>query len=893
MPWLAEFGRRFRMLFRRTQFDRELDEEMRLHIELREKELREKEHSEHGLSPEEAHMAARRGFGNSLALREVSHESWGWAWLEHLAQDLRFAFRMFVKNPGFTAIAILTLALGIGANTAIFSIIDAIFLRPLPYPNAQQIYLVSRTGNAFGGESISPAIFAVWRERQEQIFEHLTLVRGMGNSTLMVSGEPMSVPSVAISTDFLPMTGVHPILGRDFVSAEGQVGGPNVVMLSNSLWRSGFGSNPNVVGRSVTSNGKPYTIVGVLPPGFTDPTFGLFEPQLWFPVQVPATSNDPSNGGRLCFGMLKRGVSVAQAEAVLTPALSDLRREFPKMFMPNERAHLIPLREMLNQWAGTTMLLLFGAVGFVLLIACVNVANLTLARSATRQREIAVRTVIGASRNRIVRQLLTESILLAVLGGVLGIAACYASFQFIVTLVPASLPHVGAFGIDARVLLFAFALSIATGIAFGLVPALGASRVDLSGSLKESSAQAGAGAARGLRRFLAASEIAISLVLLIGAALALESLARLTMVKPGFDTQNVLTFAVSLPSQKYDTPAKRTAFFDQAISRVSVIPAVEQAAIIDTLPLRKGGDILFTIEGGTAVAPTSQPLDAEIRIVSPDYFRALRIPLIGGREFTAADDASGAPVVVINRTMARMFWPGKDPIGQQIWIGKPMGPAQSEPAPRRVIGIVGDVRESTLGDMPGQGMFIPYTQTKWNDSASFLLRTRAAAAVSLPAIRSALHSVDPGEPLTHVESMEQVVSGSLNNWRFHAILLGIFGALALVIAAVGVYGVISYSVAQRTHEIGIRMALGAQRGSVLRLVIGQGLALAGIGVVVGIAAALGLTRLMTSLLYGVSANDPLTFAGVAILLLGVALLASYIPARRAMRVDPMVALRYE
>ena len=890
----GELIRRLRMLFHRKQFDREMDEEMRLHIELREKELRERQLHGSGAPAEQAYAEARKHFGNVLALREASHDSWGWSWLEHLTQDLRFAFRMLRKSPGFTAVAVLTLALGIGANTAIFSIIDAIFLRPLPYPNASQIYLVARTGNAFGGESISPAIFAAWRQRQEKIFAHLALVQGLGESTtLMVSGQAENVASMTISTDFLAMVGIHPILGRDFVAEEGRVGGPNVVMLSNSLWRERFGADPYIVGRNLTLNSKSYTVVGILPPGFTDPTFSPPNAQFWFPAQVPATSNDPSNGGRLCFGALKPGVRVAEAEAALTAALSDLRREFPKMFTANERAHLIPLREMLNQWAGTTMLLLFGAVGLVLLIACVNVANLTLARSATRQREMALRTVIGASRGRIVRQLLTESILLALLGGVLGIAACYASFQFIVTLVPANLPHVGAFGIDARVLLFAFALSIAAGIAFGFVPALGASRVDLSGPLKESAAQVGARASGGLRRSLAASEIAISFVLLIGAALALESLARLAMVKSGFDTQNVLTFAVSLPSRKYDTAAKRTAFFDQAISRVSAIPGVEQAAIIDTLPLREGSDILFSIEGGTAVPPAGQPLDAEIRIVSPDYFRALQIPLISGREFTGADNASGAPVVVINQTMARMFWPGKDPIGQQIWIGKPMGPAQSEPAPRRIIGIVGDVRESALEDMPGQGMFIPYTQTKWNDSASFLLRTRAAAAVSLPEIRSALHDVDPGEPLTHVESMEQVVSGSLNDWRFHAILLGIFGALAVVIAAVGVYGVISYSVAQRTHEIGVRMALGAQRRDVLRLVLSQGASLALAGIVVGVLAAIGLTRLMASLLYGVAPTDPATFIAVAILLLIVALIACYIPARRATRVDPMVALRYE
>ena len=888
MRWLAEFTRRFQMLLNREKFDRDMDEEMRAHLELREQEQREA-----GVSREQAYTAARKNFGNALVLREASHESWGWAWLEHLLQDLRYAFRMLRKNPGFTAVAVLTLALGIGANTAIFSIIDAIFLRPLPYPNAQQIYLVARTGNAFGGESISPAIFAAWRQQQEKVFEHFALIQWSGDVTLMVSGEPVSIPSMGISTDFLAMTGVHPILGRDFRPEEGVVNAPNVVMLSNRLWRSRFKTDPNVVGQSLTLNGKPYTVVGVLPAGFTGPTFSPPEAQLWFPLQVPATSNDPGNGGQLCFGTLKPGVSVAQAEAALTPALSDLRRQFPKMFMPHERARLIPLREMLNQGAGATMLLLFGAVGLVLLIACVNVANLTLARSTTRQREMAIRAVTGASRTRLVRQLLTESILLAVFGGTLGLMACYASFSFIATLVPASLPHVGPFGIDGRVLAFAFALSIVTGIIFGVAPALGTSRVELNSSLKESGAQAGARSMGGLRRTLTVSEIAISLVLLIGAALALESLARLTMVKPGFDARNALTFSVSLPSEKYDTQVKRTAFFDQTLARLSALPGVEQAAIIDTLPLEGGSDILFNIEGGTSAAPAGEPLDANIRIVSPDYFRALRIALLRGRELTAADNVSGAPVVVINQTMARMFWPGKDPIGQQIWIGKPMGPAQSEPAPRRVVGIVADIRESALGDMPGQTMFIPYTQTKWNSAASFVVRPKAASLLSFPEIRSALHDVDPGEPLTQIQTMEQVVSASLNDWRFHAILLGIFGALALVIAAVGVYGVISYSVAQRTHEIGVRMALGAQRKNVLRLVLGNGVRLALFGVVIGLVVAVALTRLMANLLFGVSATDPLTFAAVAVLLILVALLACYIPARRAMRVDPMVALRYE
>jgi putative ABC transport system permease protein len=885
---LGELIRRLRMLLRRKQFDRDMDEEMRLHIELREKELRE-----NGAPPEQAYTEARRHFGNALALREASHESWGWVWLEHLAQDLRYAFRMLRKNPGFTSIAVLTLALGIGANTAVFSIVNAIYLSPLPYPNAQRIYVVGRTGNRFGGDTISPAIFAAWRHKQEGVFEHLTLLRWLNDSTLTGSGEAQRIPSAGISTDFLAMLGVHPVLGRDFLPEEGQVGGPNVVMLGNTFWRSHFGADPNAVGHSIILDDQPHTIIGVLPAAFSSPIPSQGEAQLWFPVRVPATSTNVGNGGLLCLGMLKPGVTLAQAEGALTPSLAGLRQEFPKMFMPGERAHLVPIHQLLNAWAGSAPLLLFGAVALVLLIACANVASLTLARSATRQREMAVRTAIGASRGRIVRQLLTESIALAVFGGILGFAACFASFRFIVALVPVDLPHVGAFQLDTNVLVFAFALSIVTGIVFGLAPALGTSRVDLSNSLKEASAQSGAGRAGRMRNILASAELALSLILLIGAALSLESFARLTGVNPGFDSSNLLTFRVDLAGKRYATPVARSAFFDQAVSRVSALPGVEEAAIIDTLPLEEGSDILFSIEGAYDAPPSGQPLGAYIRFVTPAYFGALRIPLETGRVFTASDNASNAPVMMVNHAFAEMYFAGKNPIGHSIWVGKPMGPAVSEPAPRQIIGIVGDIHESSLAERGGPTIFVPYAQARDADSGFFLIRTRRSAMLSFPDVRSALHSLDASIPLIKPETLDSVVSDSLTGWRFHAVLLGTFGALALFIAAIGVYGVISYSVAQRTHEIGIRLALGAQHRSVLRLVVGQGLKLACIGITIGIAAAFALTRLMANFLFGVSATDPLTFAGVAILLVLVAMLACYIPARRAMRVDPMIALRYE
>jgi putative ABC transport system permease protein len=891
--WLSEIGRRMGMFVRREKFDREMDEEMRLHLEMREKELRENARREKGIAGERAYTEARKNFGNALVMREASHEAWGWNWLEQLAQDLRYGLRMLRKSPGFTAVAVLTLALGIGANTAIFSVVNAIYLSPLPFPNARQIYVVSRIGNRYGGEGISPAIFAAWREHQEGAFEHLTLIRWMNDSTLTGFGDPVRVPSMGFSVDFLIMLGVHPILGRDLLPEEGAVGGPNVVMLSSRLWRDRFGADPNVIGRSITLDDQPYTIVGVLPAGFSLSIGSQNGTDLWFPARIPPTTTDVANGSLLCLGMLKPDVKVAQAEAELTPSLSALRDKFPKMFMPGEHAHLIPFRKLLNRWAGSAPLLLFGAVGLVLLIACANVASLTLARAATRQREMGVRTAIGASRGRIVRQLLTESVLLAVLGGILGVAACYSTFRFVVALVPVDLPHVGEFQIDAAVLAFALALSIITGIVFSLVPALGTSRVDLGNSLKESSAQSGAGHSGRMRSVLACGELAISLVLLVGAALALESFGRLTGVNPGFDSSDLLTFGIQLTGNRYVAPASRSSFLDQALSRLSTLPGVEQVATIDTLPLRQGSDILFSLVGGTGSAPPGEPLAAYIRVASPDYFSALRIPLIRGRVFTPADNAAGLPVVVIDQMMAKKFWAGQDPIGQQIWIAKPMGPPFAEPAPRQIIGVVGDIRESSLADTGGQTMFIPYAQTKWNDNASFVVRTRRAPMLTLPDVRGALHSLDANLPLLSPETMEGVVTDSLSGWRFHTVLLGVFGALALVIAAIGVYGVISYSVAQRTHEIGVRMALGAQRRDVMRLVIGQGAALAGIGILIGIGAAFGLTRLMASMLYGVRPTDPLTFAAVAIVLLFVALAACYIPARRAMKVDPMVALRYE
>ncbi|HEV3218449.1 MAG TPA: ABC transporter permease [Candidatus Acidoferrales bacterium] len=873
---------------KRDQRENSLDRELRDHLELDAEARRES-----GASSDEARFAAQRDFGNATRVKEVTREMWGGASLERFWQDLRYSLRLMRRNPGFTAIAILTLALGIGANTAIFSIVNAIFLRPLPFPDSNRIYVVRRANNQIGGPSLSYPIFLAWKEKKSS-FEALGLVRWTGNVNLTAGGEPERVLSMGLTSEMFTVLGVQPTLGRGFQEDESKLGAPRVVILSDSLWRHKFSADPQIVGKAVNVNNISRVVVGVMPENFELPLPGARDVQIWLSSQVPASSQDASYGGLLSFGRLRPGVTPAQAEVGLTPVLQTLQQQFPKMIGAQETAWLQPMRQYISQGAGTTPLLLLGAVGMVLLIACANVANLLLARGAARRREIAVRVALGAGRGRLVRQLLTESVLLALLGGLAGILICYASFQYILSLVPPGLSHVGQFSLDLNVLFFALFLSALTGVVFGLVPAMEASTVDFQLSLKEGASGSGSSRKRGkLRSALVVSEVALSLVLVIGAALLLNSFSRLMHVEPGFDIHSTLTFDVGLPAELAAAQPKAIATLDALAQRLSALPGVEMVSYASAVPLGEDlEDYLFSIETGDA-ARKQESNDAQFRIISPDYFKTLGIPLVRGRLFSVTDAAGAEPVILINRKMANYFWNGEDPVGQLIWIGKPMGPASAEPAPRRIVGIVEDIRELSLSDAAEPTMYIPYEQKPGVDETHFMIRAGQDPLSLAPGVRNSLHEILPSEPVGSIETLDHVIASSLKSRRFDAILLALFGAIALLIATVGVYGVISYSVAQRTNEIGIRMALGATRGRVMGMVLGQGLRLALAGVVVGLAASFWLTQLLRELLFGVKPTDPATFIGVSVVILGVALAACWIPARRATRVDPIIALRYE
>ncbi|HYL65087.1 MAG TPA: ABC transporter permease [Candidatus Methylomirabilis sp.] len=877
-------------LWRRSK--EELEEELQSHLH-----MAASDRMDRGAGQERARSEARREFGNVGLVSELTQEMWGWGTFERLWQDMRYGMRMLLKAPGFAAVAILTLALGIGANTALFSVVNGVLFQPLPYPHPEQLVWIAESKPNFASGSISWPNFRDW-QKDNHTFTAMAIYRGAGFH-LTGRGEAERVNARFLSSEFFDVLGVHPLMGRAFLRGEDEIGAAPVAMITEELWRRKFGASPEALGKSVNLDGKAYTIVGVLPAGFD--LSGMFR---GVDVYVPIGQWDnpllPTRGAGLGIhgiGRLKTGVTIEQARADMARVSSNLAAAYPDT-NTNIGTFLRPLKQtMVGKSVSTLLLVLLAAVGFVLLIACVNVANLMLARASARTREFAVRAAIGASRGRLVRQLLTESLLLAMIGGGVGLLLAGWGTQAALRKLAEGLPRAGEVHLDARALLFTVAISLGSGIFFGLVPALKTGARSLHDTLKEGG-RGGSGSRHRAQGILVAVEMAVALVLLISAGLMVRSLSELWHVNPGFDSHNVLTFGVALP------PSMRTAGADgiraalrNVEQRMKAVPGVDAVSLSwAAVPLSSDDEDLFWIEGKPKPQTDNDMSWSLSYVVQEDYLKVMGIPLERGRFFTAQDNETGPHVVVVDDVFAQKYFPEQDPIGRHIFLQNKGGRAE-------IIGVVPHVKQWGLDSDDRESLraelYFPYMQLpdaamqlSWSGTGVMLrydARDRAVAS----SLRAAIRSVSDQNVMSRTQTMDSIIADSLAAQRFSRNILAIFAAFALLLACVGIYGVVSYVVGRRTQEIGIRMALGAKRGDVLRMVLGDGMKMTLAGVLVGIAAAFGLTRLMADLLFGVSATDPITFVCVAILLTIVALAACYLPARRAVSVDPIAALRYE
>ncbi len=872
MNWLSGlFGKRKR--------EKELEEEVRSHLKLSAQAL-----VEHGAEAREAERAARREFGNVELVKEVTRDVWGWRLLEDLYEDARFGLRKLHKSPGFNAVAILTLALGIGANTAVFTVVNGVLLQPMPFPEPDRLFLVSFSpqGGPFEtGPSLSDRDYLEFRE-QDRLFEHLTSFAA-SRVNLTEAGDAVQIPAASITTDFFSTLQANPEMGRGFRAEEDQPGRDNVVVLSRKLRSERFGSDPQILGKTIRLDGINRTVVGIMPAGFGFP----YDAEVWLPLAIRIDSHNSYS--RPVVGRLKAGISRQQAQA----ELETFTQRLPRRPGENKRdrvAQIIPLKELLVANVRQSLLIFAGAVGFVLLIACANVANLFLARAAGRGQEMAVRNALGAGRWRLTRQLLTESTLVSAAGGAVGIVLAFWSVPALIALAPpGKIPRIEMIQIDASVLAFTFGLSMITGIVFGLAPALRATQRDVRESLSRTGRSL-TGRHEGMRSALAVSEIALALVLLTGAGLMLKSFLRLRAVNPGFEPGNVMTMTVDLPESAYRTAAQMRAFHTRTLESLSNLPGVLAAGAVNWRPL--GNELTmgdFQVEGGQPLPPGYM---VDKPCASPGYFRAMGIRLLRGREFTEGDDATAPGVVVLSQSVAHSLWPGSDPLGKRISM-------EDNPKPGDwliVVGVVDDVKQRGLAKKSDPAIYQPYLQVThpfFLSHMTFVARTASNPLGVASGMRGVLGEVDKDQPAQSISAMDNLIAATTAEPQFQARLLAVFAIMALALAIVGIYGLLAYSVAQRTREISVRMALGAQTADVVQMLVRSTLVLVGAGILIGTAGALAVTRVLARFLFEVKPSDPPTIAAVALTLVCAALAACYVPARRAMRVDPIVALRYE
>jgi len=880
--------------WRRTQRNKELVEEMQAHLALAEREA-----VESGQSPKDAQAAAHKEFGNVGLTAEVTRDAWGWNWLVELLQDIRYGVRNMLRTPGFALVTVLTLALGIGANTAIFSVVDAVLFRALPYRHAGRLVWATNFASEQKQTLVFADEYAGWRT-QNHVFENIAAYSPAAEYTLTGTGSPQRLSGAQVTASFLNVLGVMPQLGRNFLPEEDRPAGPKAVLLSNGVWRSNFGADRNVVGRVVALDDTPYTVVGVLARDFE--FLDNSPADFLVPFQLSDSSIQSVNG-RLRVAIqplsvvarLRPGATVAattvELNAINERVLAGLNL---KRLLGDAHAQVFLLHDHEVGDVRPALLVLLGAVGFVLLIACANVANLQLARAAAREREVAIRGALGAGRWRLAKLLLTESSALALAGGVAGLLLAAWAIRLIRRFAPQTIPHLQVAHLNLRVLVFTLLMSLLTGILFGLAPVLAAFRVSLNDTLKQGGSQSGSGTGtRRAQKVLMVAEIALSFVLFIGAALLVKSFHQLTAIQPGFDPHGVLTAQVALPLDQYQTPDRQRAFFEQLVQRLQALPGVASAAATATVPLRGNVQMISTIqvEGQPAINPLMAKVPtARINSVTPGYFSALRIPLIDGRLLDERDGADAPKSVVVNQAFVRRFFEKEDPIGKRFTAKFSPGP--EDPPTWTIVGVINDTKQQGLAaDVTPE---VTASASQWPRFMMTLVLRTAVDPVSLvSAVRQHVSALDKNIPVYAVQTMDDLFSAEVASQRFNAGALAGFAGFAVLLAAVGIYGVMAYAVSQRTREMGVRIALGAGRGNVLRMILSQGFRLALIGAGLGLAASFVLTRLMTGLLFGVKPSDPLTFVLVTAALLAVALAACWIPAHRATRVDPVVALRYE